>query len=101
MSEDAGSDGPAGEDTRDAPGYVLGGRVRDALPPTLAERVEGLVRGVLETGEPVLGLAIETATRAHPDERRRHTGNCYGVRGADGTVAGGGVIVAPAPGADG
>src|SRR5437899_6138522 len=46
----------------------LGRSVRDCVP-ALAEAVEGIVRSIMDTGEPVIGIAVAGQRADQTDER--------------------------------
>jgi PAS domain S-box-containing protein len=46
----------------------LGRSVRDCVP-ALAEAVEGIVRSIMDTGEPVIGIEVAGQRAGQPDER--------------------------------
>ncbi len=70
-----------------APAQHVGRKIRDILP-SVADGVEGQLRQVIQTGEPVVeGLAwVETA--AHPGAKRLYQHDYYADKAADGTVQG-------------
>ena len=78
-----------------------GSHLSDVLPGELAERVEGIMRRIFETGEPVLGRRIAATTKAHPDEERPYIVNYYPVREPDGTIAGCSCVISEPPAGDG
>jgi PAS domain S-box-containing protein len=61
----------------------IGRTPREVIPGT-ADSVEPLIRHVLETGEPIPEVEIETETAAHPGERRFYQASYYPVRDAEG-----------------
>ncbi len=69
----------------------LGRRVRDVVPG-VAESAEPALRGVLETGEPVVGVEITGETPAAPGELRTWVESWYPLRDADGAVVGVNVV---------
>ncbi|HJS84786.1 MAG TPA: PAS domain S-box protein, partial [Acetobacteraceae bacterium] len=71
----------------------IGRTPREAIP-VVAERVEFLLQRVLETGEPIPAIEVETETAAHPGERRSYLASYYPMREwEDGEVAGVSVAV--------
>ena len=74
-----------------------GNRLSDVLPGPLAERAEGLMRNIFETGEPFLDQEMRVATKAHPDEKRRYVVNYYPVRGSDGEIVGCSCVIVERP----
>lgn len=69
------------------------GRTPREILPAVADTVEPLIRRVLETGEPVAEVEIETETAAHLGERRFYVASYYPVR-ADGSGEVEGVSIA-------
>ena len=70
----------------------LGRSLRDVLGDELARTIEPYHRHVLETGEPILDLAVEGTTSASPD-RRNWLVSYYPVRDAAEEVIGVGVVI--------
>jgi PAS domain S-box-containing protein len=69
------------------------GRTFAEVVPQLAEELEALTRGVLETGQPVIGREMTAGTPGRPDVPRHWSASYYPVLGADGEAIGvGGVI---------
>ena len=62
--------------------------VGEVLPPALAARVEPLLRGVIDTDEPLVNARVQARTRAHPDEDRDYVVNYYPVPDGVGGVMG-------------
>jgi PAS domain S-box-containing protein len=73
-----------------------GRELRDVIPG-LADRVEPLLRRVLETGETIEGAEIVGRTRADPDRDRRFATAWSPLRGEDGNVQGVAVTVMSLP----
>ena len=71
-----------------APEEHLGKRTHEVLGEELGERVEQLLRKVLESGQPLSEPEITGATPASPGERRQWLGSYYPVRGDDGELLG-------------
>jgi len=71
-----------------SPDSYSGKPLGDVLPPTLAARVQALMQGIFESGEPCLGLSMRVRTKAHPDEARRYLASYYPVREPSGDIAG-------------
>jgi PAS domain S-box-containing protein len=69
------------------------GRTAAEVIPSLADKVEPLLRSVLETGQPVLGEELRGATAAMPEERY-WLASYYPVQSGDGEVIGVGAVVA-------
>ena len=69
------------------------GRTAGQVIPAIAEKVEPLLRSVLESGEPVLGKELRGATAATPEERY-WLASYYPVRSGDGEMIGVGAVVA-------
>ena len=69
------------------------GRTAGQVIPAIADKVEPLLRSVLESGEPVLGKELRGATAATPEERY-WLASYYPVRSGDGEVIGVGAVVA-------
>ena len=74
-----------------------GNHLSDVLPGPLAERTEGLMRSLFETGKPFLDQEMRVATKAHPDEKRRYVVNYYPVRGTDGEIVGCSCVIVERP----
>lgn len=64
-------------------GKLIGEVIED-----VATSVVPQLRHVFETGEPILGGAVEAETPAHPGESRRYMHNYYPDKREDGTVVG-------------
>ncbi|HEY0235530.1 MAG TPA: PAS domain-containing protein [Afipia sp.] len=64
----------------------LGRTVRECVPG-LAEAVEGIVRSIMETGEPVTGIEV-AGQRANHNEERSWITYWHPFRQADGTIVG-------------
>jgi PAS domain S-box-containing protein len=71
----------------------LGRSLRDVLGDELSRTIEPYHRHVLETGEPILDLAVEGRTAAAPDETRNWLVSYYPVRDAVEQVIGVGVVI--------
>ncbi|WP_200306423.1 PAS domain-containing protein, partial [Paracraurococcus ruber] len=69
----------------------LGRTVREVLPD-LAPQAEPVLRGVLETGEPVIDLELTGETPARPGERRIWRESWFPLRDVAGAVTGVGVV---------
>jgi PAS domain S-box-containing protein len=70
-----------------------GRSLRDVLGDELAHTIEPYHRHVLETGEPILDLAVEGRTAADRDESRNWLVSYYPVRDATDAVIGVGVVI--------
>ena len=70
-----------------------GRSLRDVLGDELAHTIEPYHRHVLETGEPILDLAVEGRTAAAADETRNWVVSYYPVRDATDHVIGVGVVI--------
>jgi PAS domain S-box-containing protein len=70
----------------------IGRSLRDVLGE-LAQTIEPYHRHVLETGEPILDLAVEGRTAAAPEETRNWLVSYYPVRDAGDAVIGVGVVI--------
>jgi PAS domain S-box-containing protein len=68
------------------------GRTASEVIPSIADKVEPLLRSVLETGEPVLGRELRGATAAAAEERY-WLASYYPVRSGDGETIGVGAVV--------
>ena len=62
----------------------VGRRVRDVLPHPAGALAEPLLRRVLDTGEPALGLEVQLPTPGHVETLRHFIVNLYPVRGPRG-----------------
>jgi PAS domain S-box-containing protein len=71
----------------------IGRSLREVLGEELARTIEPYHRHVIETGEPILDLAVEGRTAAEPDERRNWLVSYYPVRDAADTILGVGVVI--------
>jgi PAS domain S-box-containing protein len=69
------------------------GRTFHEVVPQLADDLEVIARGVLETGEPVIGLEIAAGTPTRPDVLRHWSASYYPVLGPDGEPIGVGAVV--------
>ena len=69
------------------------GRTFREVVPQLADDLEAIARGVLETGEPVIGLEIAAGTPTRPDVLRHWSASYYPVLGPDGAPIGVGAVV--------
>ena len=70
------------------------GRTPREVIPLIAGKIEPLLRRVLDTGEPIAGIEIETETAAHLGEWRSYLASYYPVREQNsGEVAGVSVAV--------
>jgi PAS domain S-box-containing protein len=76
------------------------GRELDDVLPGLAERIEPLLRRVLEGGETIAGTQLVGRTRAEPDRDRRFATAWSPLRGEDGAIEGVGVTLLPLLDAD-
>lgn len=65
----------------------IGRTVSEVLHPASASQVEGLLREILRTGEPVLGLEIHGMSHAGAGERD-WLASYYALRAADGEIVG-------------
>ncbi|HEV2061370.1 MAG TPA: PAS domain-containing protein, partial [Solirubrobacteraceae bacterium] len=66
----------------------LGRTTNEVLGDELGERVNELLRRVLETGQPLSDREITGTTAASPGERRQWLGSYYPVHGDDGALMG-------------
>jgi PAS domain S-box-containing protein len=71
----------------------FGRTLRDVLGDELARTIEPYHRHVLESGEPILDLAVEGRVAAAPDEARNWLVSYYPVRDATDQVIGVGVVI--------
>jgi PAS domain S-box-containing protein len=71
----------------------FGRTLRDVLGDELAATIEPYHRRVLESGEPILELAVEGKTAAAPGELRNWLVSYYPVRDAFGDILGVGVVI--------
>jgi PAS domain S-box-containing protein len=71
----------------------FGRSLRDVLGDDLARTIEPYHRHVLDTGEPILDLAVEGRVAAAPDEKRNWVVSYYPVRDAVDKVIGVGVVI--------
>jgi PAS domain S-box-containing protein len=69
------------------PAELLGRSVREVVPD-LADRLEPLMRKVIETGEPVRNVEISGTTEASPGTERYWLESYHPLRGASGDVIG-------------
>ena len=69
------------------------GRTFQEVVPQLADDLVAIARGVLETGEPVIGLEIAAGTPKSPDVLRHWSASYYPVLGPDGEPIGVGAVV--------
>ena len=69
------------------------GRTFHEVVPQLADDLELIARGVLETGDPAIGLEITAGTPASPEVLRHWRASYYPVVGADGEPIGVGAVV--------
>jgi PAS domain S-box-containing protein len=76
------------------------GRDLHEVLPGLAERIEPLLRRVLESGEAIAGAEVVGRTRAEPDRDRRFATAWSPLRDEDGAVQGVAVTVLPLPDPD-
>ena len=71
----------------------LGRTVMDVLP-AYAPRLEPLLRGVLETGRPVLNLEVIRQSHTDPGDTRSLLANYFPVRARSGAISGvGGIVI--------
>jgi PAS domain S-box-containing protein len=71
----------------------LGRSLRDVLGEELARTIEPYHQHVIETGEPILDLAVEGRTAAEPDDARNWLVSYYPVRDAADAILGVGVVI--------
>jgi PAS domain S-box-containing protein len=71
----------------------LGRSLRDVLGDELAGTIEPYHQHVIETGEPILDLAVEGRTAAEPGDTRSWLVSYYPVRDAADTILGVGVVI--------
>ena len=69
------------------------GRTFHEVVPQLAEELERIARGVLETKEAVIGLEIDAGTPTSPEVLRHWRASYYPVIGVDGEPIGVGAVV--------
>ena len=69
------------------------GRTFHEVVPQLADDLEAIAGGVLETGEAVIGLEIAAGTPGSPDVLRHWSASYYPVIGPDGEPIGVGAVV--------
>ena len=69
------------------------GRTFREVVPQLADELEELARGVLESGIPVIGREMTAGTPGHPDVPRHWRASYYPVIGPDGERIGVGAVV--------
>ncbi len=69
------------------------GKVAWEIVPDLQASAEPLMRKVIETGEPIVGIELSGETPAQPNIHRDWLERYYPVKGPDGTVTGVGAIV--------
>jgi two-component system phosphate regulon sensor histidine kinase PhoR len=69
------------------------GRTFHEVVPHLADDLERIARGVLETGDPVIGIEIAAGTPASPEVLRYWRASYYPVVAADGEPIGVGAVV--------
>ena len=69
------------------------GRTFREVVPQLADELEELARGVLETGIPVIGREMTAGTPGRPDRLRHWRASYYPVTGPDGERLGVGAVV--------
>jgi signal transduction histidine kinase/putative methionine-R-sulfoxide reductase with GAF domain len=69
------------------------GRTFREVVPQLADELEAIARGVLETGEPVIGLEMTAGTPTSPRVLRHWSASYYPVFGSDGVPIGVGAVV--------
>jgi len=70
----------------------LGRTVREVVPD-IATAVEPLLRRVLETGEPLLGVEADGARLGRPRDPRVWEGSIFPVRGPNATIIGVGLVI--------
>jgi PAS domain S-box-containing protein len=71
----------------------LGRHVDEVMTGAFGERIVALLREVLRTGEPVLGLELSGERPGHPGEEHHREVSYYPLPGPDGTVVGVGAVV--------
>jgi PAS domain S-box-containing protein len=71
----------------------VGRSLRDVLGEELARTIEPYHRHVIDTGEPILDLAVEGQTEAAPGDTRNWLVSYYPVRDAADTILGVGVVI--------
>ena len=64
------------------------GRPISEVLPDVAAGVEAQLRGVIETGEPVVGGTVKAETAAEPGVKRHFQHNYDAIRSADGAIVG-------------
>jgi PAS domain S-box-containing protein len=69
------------------------GRTPDEVIPAISETANGLLRRVLDTGEPVLDVEFSGETAAHPGRKHTWLSNYYPVPGPEGQPHGVGVVI--------
>ena len=71
----------------------LGRTIREVLPEIAAAGAEAQLRGVLETGEPVINGTVYAETAAHPGSKRLYQHSYFANRTTDGMILGVSCIV--------
>jgi PAS domain S-box-containing protein len=71
----------------------LGRHVDEVMTGAFGERIVALLREVLQTGQPVLGLELSGERPGRPGEQHHREVSYYPLPGPDGTVAGVGAVV--------
>jgi PAS domain S-box-containing protein len=71
----------------------LGRHVDEVMTGAFGERIVALLREVLRTGEPVLGLELSGERPGRPGEQHHREVSYYPLPGPDGTVVGVGAVV--------
>jgi PAS domain S-box-containing protein len=66
----------------------LGRRVADVMTGAFGERISALLREVIRTGEPVLGMEISGERPGHPGEQHHREVSYFPLRDREGTVVG-------------
>jgi|ETNmetMinimDraft_30_1059905.scaffolds.fasta_scaffold68112_1 PAS domain S-box-containing protein len=66
----------------------IGKSVSEVLPEIAAAGVEKELRGVLESGDPVIGGTVTAETPAHPGEEHTYVHDYYAIRSEDSEIMG-------------
>ena len=66
----------------------IGRSITEVLPEIAAAGVEKELRGVLESGDPVIRGTVTAETPAHPGEERKYMHDYHAIRSDDGEIIG-------------
>ena len=72
---------------------LLGRKTSELVDPDLAEDADAILRRVLETGEPVLNVALSGTILSDPATERHYVVNYFPVRDPGGEISGVGITV--------